>query len=490
MTTLPFLRELPLLAGFPPEALERIAGLAVRLQLAAGDVLMEEGADPDGLYILMEGELEVTRGEGAAQVVLAVQGPGTFVGEMSLLERAPRSATVRAIQPSELLRIGAEEFQEILTASPAAALTILRTFASRLRSTEAALRQNAKLASLGTLAAGLAHELNNPVAALSHSAQALPGAVSELEARARRVGSRALEPALLARLASPFANSANGVRTDPSALNQLEDDITGWLDSAGIPRPFDLAGPLALGGWTPARLEELARQVPTPHATPVIEWLAACSAVAALVDESRAATTAISDIVQAVKAHSYLGQAPIQQVDVRDGLESTLVVLRGRLGSGIQIARDYAPDLPRIEAYGGELNQVWSNLIDNAILAVGREGTITLRASPRDGGVVVEVSDTGPGIPAEQLPRIFDPFFTTRPPGSGTGLGLHVAHTIVRRHRGAIHVTSRPGRTVFTVQLPLRPPPPAPGPQAGLHPPASTPVGDQTPGSPPLPPTA
>jgi signal transduction histidine kinase len=462
MPTLPFLRDLPLLAGFPPEALERISGLAVRLQLARGDVLMEEGTDPDGLYILMDGELEVTRGKGAGQVVLAVQGPGTFVGEMSLLERAPRSATVRAIRPSELLRIGADEFHEILTASPAAALTILRTFASRLRSTEAALRQNAKLASLGTLAAGLAHDLNNPAAALSHSARTLAEAVSELEARARHVGSLALEPALLARLAPLDGGYESGARPDAAALNQLEDDITAWLDAGGIPRSFDLAGPLALGGWTPARLEELVREVPTPHATPVIEWLAARCAVAALVDESRAAATAISDIVQAVKAHSHLGQAPIQMVDVRDGLESTLVVLRGRIKSGIEIARDYAPDLPRIEAYGGELNQVWSNLIDNAILAVGSEGTVTVRAAPRDGGVVVEVSDTGPGIPAEQLPRIFDPFFTTRPPGSGTGLGLHVAHTIVRRHRGAIDVTSRPGRTVFTVQLPLRLPPPAP----------------------------
>jgi signal transduction histidine kinase len=462
MPTLPFLRELPLLAGFPPDALERIAGLAERLQLSAGEVLMEEGAAPDGLYILMEGELEVTRGEGAAQVVLAVQGPGSFVGEMSLLERAPRSATVRAIQASELLRIGAEEFHEILTASPAAALTILQTFASRLRSTEAALRQNAKLASLGTLAAGLAHELNNPAAALSHSARALPGAVSELEIRARHLGSLGLEPALVARLASLCGGSANRALSDPGGLNQLEDDIAAWLDADGIPRPFDLAGPLALGGWTPARLQEVAGQVPTTHGAAVMEWLAACCAVTALVEESRAAATAISDIVQAVKAHSYLGQAPIQRVDVRDGLESTLVVLRGRIKAGIQIVRDFAADLPPIEAYGGELNQVWSNLIDNAILAVGPEGTITLRAAPRDGGVVVEVSDTGPGIPAAQLSRIFDPFFTTRPPGSGTGLGLHVAHTIVRRHRGAIHVTSRPGCTVFTVQLPLRLPPPAP----------------------------
>jgi signal transduction histidine kinase len=462
MPTLPFLRELPLLEGFPPDALERIAGLAERLQLSAGDVLMQEGADPDGLYILVEGELEVTRGEGAAQVVLAVQGPGSFVGEMSLLERAPRSATVRAIQASALLRIGAEEFHEILTGSPAAALTILRTFASRLRSTEAALRQNAKLASLGTLAAGLAHELNNPAAALSHSARALPEAVSELEARARHVGSLALESALVARLASLCGGSANRALADPGGLNQLEDDIAAWLDAGGIPRSFELAGPLALGGWTPARLQEVAGQVPAAHAAAVLEWLAACCAVAALVEESRAAATAISDIVQAVKAHSYLGQAPIQRVDVRDGLESTLVVLRGRIKAGIRIVRDYAPDLPRIEAYGGELNQLWSNLIDNAILAVGTEGTITLRAAPRDGGVVVEVSDTGPGIPAAQLPRIFDPFFTTRPPGSGTGLGLHVAHTIVRRHRGAIDVASRPGRTVFTVQLPLRLPPPTP----------------------------
>jgi signal transduction histidine kinase len=466
--TLSFLQGLPLLSDFPADALERIASLALRLRFPAGAVVMEEGTDPDGLFILMHGELEVARREGGGEVVLAVQGPGTFVGEMSLLERAPRSATVRAIHESEVLKIDADAFHRILATSPGATLTILRTFASRLRSTEASLRQNAKLASLGTLAAGLAHELNNPAAALSRSAAALAEAVTELEERARALGSLRLEPDLLARLVPVCTTGPRGGhRPDSGTLNQLEDDLTGWLDDRAfdpdVDSTFDLAGSLALAGWTPADLDGLlGEDLPAPHANVVVGWLAASCAVAALTDESRTAARTISDIVEAVKAHSYLGQAPLQSVDVRDGLESTLVVLRGRLTSGVDVVRDYAPDLPRIEAYGGELNQVWSNLIDNAILAVEGQGTVEVRTAARPDGVVVEVADTGPGIPPESLTRIFDPFFTTRPPGSGTGLGLHVAYTIVRRHRGSIRVASRPGRTVFTVELPLRPSPPPP----------------------------
>jgi signal transduction histidine kinase len=459
---LPSLRSLPLLADLPAEDLERIAGLTVRLHVPSGTVVMEEGTEGDGLYIIVDGELEITRREGSSEILLAVQGPGTFLGEMSLMEKAPRNATVRALRPSELLVIPAAEFNAILAASPAAALVLLRTFASRLRSTEASLRQNAKLAALGTLAAGLAHELNNPASALSRSAAALMPAVEELDGCARRIGQLGLGPDLLARLHDLGARGPTGGEAiiEPAALNHAEDELIGWLDERGMGRPVELGPPLAFCGWTPRRLESALLDFPVAAATPILAWLGARCAVMALAHESLTAAGAVSAIVKAVKSNTYPGRAPVQAVDVAEGLDSTLLLFRARLSPGIRVLRDYDPALPRIQAHGGELNQVWSNLVDNAIQALDGEGTIRIRAGAGRDGVTVEVEDSGPGIPADVLPRIFDPFFTTKPFGRGTGLGLHVAYTVVQEHRGAISVSSRPGRTVFTVHLPLRLPPP------------------------------
>lgn len=459
--TLAFLKGLPLLADLAAQDLERIAGRATRRVVAAGATVMEEGTAGDGLYILMNGELEVTRRENGGEIVLAVLGPGAFLGEMSLIEEAPRNATIRAVHRSELLVVEPAEFLGLLAASPAAALTILRTFAARLRSTESALRQTAHLASLGTLAAGLAHELSNPASALSRSARGLAPALAALERCARLMGELGVDPERLPGFAAmPCGGEPRGGDgIDLAGVNRAEDALADWLRARGIDRPADNAAALVFCGWSPTRLATLLAPLQSAPAAATLEWLAARCAVAALVDETGKGAAAISEIVGAVRAHSYLGRGAVHTVNVQDGLDSALTILRGRLDPGTAIVRDYAGDLPLIEAYGGELNQVWVNLIDNAIHAVDGTGTIELRATGQRDGVVVEVADSGPGIPAELLSRVFDPFFTTRPFGSGTGLGLHVSYTIVRRHGGRLHVTSRPGRTVFTVELPLRIPP-------------------------------
>jgi signal transduction histidine kinase len=189
----------------------------------------------------------------------------------------------------------------------------------------------------------------------------------------------------------------------------------------------------------------------------LVRWLAAGCLVHSLQDEVGQSAARISQIVKAVKSYTYLDQAPVQEVDVHEGLESTLVILRNKLKSGVSVTRQYATDLPRIEAYASELNQVWTNLIDNAIDAMGGQGELVLRTYARDGQVVVEVQDTGPGIPEEIRPRLFEPFFTTKPPGSGTGLGLHIVYDIVaNKHGGEIHLISRPGATCFQVVLPVQ----------------------------------
>jgi signal transduction histidine kinase len=460
---LPFLGNLPLLRDLPVRELERIARLATRCTALAGDVVMEEGTEGDGLYIVVDGELEVSRREGESEVVLAIQGPGAFLGEMSLLERTPRSATVRAVRASDLIVIPAPGFHDLLINSPSAGLTILRTFASRLRSTEAAMRQSAKLASLGTLAAGLAHELNNPTSALARGTRALEPAIDDLDRCARRIGELGLGSELRERMARMGGSDGLAQATHSlAALNRAEDELTDWLDRRGFDRPVAAAGPLALWGWTPDRIEMLVDGLDDGQDVAILAWVTARCALAALAEETRTAASAITEVVEAVKAHTHLGQAPVQTVRLADGLESTLILLRGRFGPGMEVVRDFAPDLPAIEAYGGELNQVWANLIDNALQAMGDRGTLALRTAAWGEGVVVEVVDSGPGIAPDVLPRIFDPFYTTKPVGTGTGLGLHVAYTIVRRHGGQLRVTSRPGRTAFTVELPPRLPRPAP----------------------------
>jgi signal transduction histidine kinase len=493
-----FLRGVPLFRDLPGADLERLAGRANVLAVPAGSVVVEEGGPGGDLYVLMEGELEVTRRDGDRDVVLAVQQPGAVLGEMSLIEEAPRNATIRAGRESQVLVLPAGELEGILAASPGAALTLIRTFAGRLRSTEASLRQSARLAALGTMAAGLAHELNNPAAALARGAHVMADAADELDRQARRLGQLGLGQDVMARLDDiPLAGRSQ--RAEPltgAELMRAEDELASWLldraagtgsrepgpEAAADPGPApgpgadpgpapgwmldpalagDMAADLATCGWTPGRLEDLLDELASlaPGRTfpmvPVLAWLAARCAAASVAEETRAAAGAISEIVGAVRSHTYLGQAPVQAVDVAAGLESALVLMRGRIEPGVRVIRDLAPDLPRIDAHGGELNQVWVNLLDNALRALDGHGILEIRASRHGDGVRLEISDSGPGIPDDVLPRIFDPFFTTRPFGTGTGLGLHVTATIVRRHRGRIGVESRPGRTTFTVELPI-----------------------------------
>lgn len=315
--------------------------------------------------------------------------------------------------------------------------------------------------SLGTLAAGLAHELNNPASALGRGASALATVLDDLDRSARRVGGLGIDTdAFPGRGTGSASTDRPGGWRDLAGTNRLEDEVAAWLDGMGVDRPVTMAASLVQCGWTAERLEGVLVGMPAGHASAVLEWLAARSAAMALVEEMGAGAAGITEIVGAVRAHTYLGQGPVQTVDVTDGLESSLLILRGRLGPGVRVVREYGPDRPLIEAYGGELNQVWSNLIDNAAQAVAGAGTIELRVAGQPEGVLVEVVDDGPGLEPDVLPRIFDPFFTTKPFGTGSGLGLHVAHTIVRRHRGRIEVSSRPGHTVFSVALPLRLPRP------------------------------
>ena len=455
------LRQVPLLADLTEEDLERLYGMAEMVSIPAGQLVLQEGDPGDSLYVVLDGELEVTKRHGEQEVLLAVYKAGQFFGEMALLEQAPRSASVRTLRESRLLLISQVAFQTLLSCSPSAPFKILRTVTSRLRSTESMLIQNEKMAALGTLAAGLAHELNNPAAAIRRSAAQLRDTLAERERLAAELITLTNDPHQKEMLGSLQAETMDRVATpppyDPLTISEHEDQLQEWLEDHRVGQEWELAPVLASFGWTRDELEQLDERFSPIQLPVVLRWLAANSSVYDLLEEVGKSAEAMSEIVKAVKTYSYLDQAPIQEVDVRESLENTLVLLRPKIKAGVSIKRDYADDVPRIEAYGSELNQVWTNIIDNAIDAMEAQGELALRTRARDSEVMVEIVDNGAGIPSELQPRIFEPFFTTKAPGVGTGLGLHIAYNIVvHKHQGQIKVESRPGETRFQVMLPVR----------------------------------
>lgn len=427
------LRETPLFGGLGDRELRDLVGMGEIVDLDPGTVLIIEGDEADALYVVLAGELEVTKRSGGIDVHLARVGPGALQGEIAALEGGRRLASVHAVGPAEVLRIPVGAVRELLSAGPDVSLAVIRTAVGRLRAIEAALREREKLAALGTLAAGLAHELNNPAAAALRAADALRRAVADAEERPHP---------------TPPPRLPAGAVPPRTALERA-DRIDAVARLAGDERA---AAALVAAGWT---AESLAEQPPE-----AIPWLAADAEVHTVLDEMTMAIGRISDIVGAVKGYAYLDQAPVQRVDLRTGIEQTLVILRHRLKQGIEVELDIADDLPQIEAYGSELNQVWTNLIDNAIDAMEGTGRVRIGAvNAGEGRIRVAVCDDGPGIPDEIRDRLFEPFFTTKPPGKGTGLGLHISYNVVARHGGTLEVESRPGETCFAVTLPTRPPP-------------------------------
>ena len=236
----------------------------------------------------------------------------------------------------------------------------------------------------------------------------------------------------------------------------MESGLQSWIEEIGIEDAWELAPSLVASGWDAPEMAKLSDTFEPDNLKVVVRWLASGCMAYALLDEIAVGTERMSEIVRSVKAYSYLDQGPAQQVDVHQGLENTLVILRHKMKDGITVRRDYAPDLPLIEAHGSELNQVWTNILDNAIDAMQGSGEIILRTRAEDNKVIVEIQDTGPGIPTDIQKRIFEPFFTTKPPGLGTGLGLHIAYTVVNNHAGRINLTSEPGKTCFQVTLPMQ----------------------------------
>lgn len=339
----------------------------------------------------------------------------------------------------------------------------LRELEVAARNRELLLRQSQRLAGLGTLAAGIAHELNNPAAATRRAAGQLREAFASLEKAHIQLDAATLTPAgreMLQSLERQARERASD-QSDLDALSRadLEAAVEEWLDERGVADSWELAPALVGLGLDPPALARLASVFQGQTLGAALAWIASLFPVYGLLNEIGQGSSRISEIVGALKSYTYLGQAPAQEVNLHEGIDNTLIILRNKLKDGVTVCREYGADAPLVPGYGSELNQVWTNLLDNAADALGGKGQIVIRTRRQGDWAVVEIEDDGPGIPEENLPRVFDPFFTTKAPGEGTGLGLSTSYGIVtEKHKGEIRVESRPGCTRFTVKLPTEQP--------------------------------
>ena len=454
-----FLKRVPLFASMPDHDLERLCEMVKEIHLKPGDQLFAEGSPGDMAYIIEEGEIEILKASGGKNVLLAVRKSGEVIGEMSLLESAPRFASGKARTDSKLLAISHDQLDDLLNTSPSAARSLLFTITSRLRSTELMLRQSEKMAQLGTLTAGIAHELNNPAAAAQRGTSQLNIEMEHLLETQIALSKLSLSQESwdqLDKLTTTIRETAsNHLDMDALERSDREFEVEDWLNTHNIPDAWEFSPTIVDLGFSDGKLDDLADGFQPDQLGKVIAWVGASFNSFSLLEEINQGSERISEIVKSLKSYVYLDQAPIQAVDIHEGLNNTLVMLRHKLKEGVELKREYADDIPPIQAYGSELNQVWTNIIDNAIDAMNGKGEIRIATRMEGDRVIIDLEDNGPGIPEKIREEIFSPFFTTKAVGKGTGLGLNISYKIIEKHAGEVKVFSKPGKTRFQVSLPI-----------------------------------
>jgi len=455
------LRELFLFEALTDEQLRWLAERGQSRTYDAGTPVYREGQPSEHLYVLLDGGLRMSRLVGGEDVVISeTTQRGAYAGAArAYVEDAdePYGNSVVATVPSRFFQLPAADFAELMRTFFPMAVHLLDGLYVGVRNSEATVRQREHLAQLGTLSANLAHELNNPAAAAVRATGQLRRRVAGVRRKLSVIAEGGVDPSTIRRLVELQEQAVEQAATGGSPLSPVEeadreDEITDLLDGFGVPGSYELAPVFAAAGLDAEWLREVCA-----HGDPAgpLRWLADTLETEALMDEIEDATGRISALVAAVKQYSYVDSSSHQEIDVHVGLDSTVVMLGSKL-QGVQVVRDYDRGLPQVPAYGAELNQVWTNLIDNAADAIGGTGTLTLRTSLDGDAVLVEIRDDGPGIPPEVQPRIFQAFFTTKAPGEGSGLGLDNAQRIVvGRHGGTLDFVTAQSGTTFRVRLPL-----------------------------------
>ena len=456
------LRAVALFEGLSDGQLRELMAVGEEVGFDPGEELFVEGRPADHWWVLLEGTVSLVRRVGHEETVLArMQSPGQWAGGFRAWDASGvYLATGRATSSGRMLRVPASALRERADAWFPFGVHLIRGLVGTVRNIESVARQREALVALGTLAAGFAHEINNPASAATRAAGALQDAGDALLASLARLAAASTSPAQLVALDGlrrEIAAPADAMA--PLAVADREDALSDWLVAHGVERDWVIAPPLAAAGVDLAWCERAAVLLDGGPLEAGLEWVANSLSMATLLAEVRDSTGRVSDLIGVIRSYSQLDRASLQWTDVAEGLESTLVMLAHRLRDGVTVVRDYGAGVPRIEAFAGELNQVWTHLIENAVDAM--QGTGTLRVSTRAAGdgVAVEVADTGPGMSEETRTRAFEPFYTTKGVGAGAGLGLDISRRIVvERHGGDIAIESRPGETVLRVRLPARAP--------------------------------
>jgi signal transduction histidine kinase len=468
--TIDELRTLFLFEKLTDDQLAWIAGHGCTQHVDAGQVVIQEGEPAEKFFVLLSGTVALTRRVGQDDVqTTRTEQRGVYMGATRAYIRDEGvqhkyMASMRALDDSDFFVLSAEDFGAMMRDWFPMALHLLEGLTLGMRNTQAAIGERQRLVALGALSAGLMHELNNPAAAASRATGALRQRVAGMRHKLGMLAAGKVAPERLDALVELQEDVIERAAKAPSltALQAAdrEDELGDWMQEHGVTGGWDLAPVFAQGGLDIECLELIEAKVVEPGLLDqAIHWIGYALETEQLMSDIEEATGRVSSLVTSAKQYSQLDRAAHQWIDVHTGLDSTLVMLAHKIGAGVQVVKEYDRDLPQVPAHPAELNQVWTNIIDNAVQAMNGAGTLTVRTYRRDDHVVVSIGDTGPGVPEELRQRVFEPFFTTKAVGEGTGLGLDISYRIVvNGHGGDIVLESRPGDTRFLVSLPISEP--------------------------------
>jgi signal transduction histidine kinase len=443
-------------ADLPDDQISWFLGNSQEIHLAAGEVYVRQGDPADWMYVILEGQFQ-WRGEFGGDTVVYSAKAGDVTGVLPFSRMKQFTVTGGAVTAGRVLRFPASLFPELVQKMPELTTRLVGLMSDRIRETTRLEQQRDRLASLGKLSAGLAHELNNPASAAKRAASQLRDILKKIRDASLELGRRELtsvQKSEIEKLEASFTRQ-DVIPPDALTISDLEDQIDSLLRSHGQNDLWQLAADLARRNIKPEVLESLFANLDGDTARAALVRIAASAEVAGVLNEIESSTSRISDLVGAIKEYTHMDQAPVQNVDIVKSLETTLTILNYKLKQGVAVQRDYLRVPLLVNSFGSELNQVWTNIIDNAIDAMHGKGELRIRTFRDDRCAVVEIADNGAGISQEVQPHIFEPFFTTKGVGEGTGLGLDTVQRIVKKHHGSIQVNSKPGDTRFQVWLPL-----------------------------------